>query len=193
MSSDHRLLGARSLWLCRALLFSAAVAAAGCGGGEASDTPSLPTDWGNASVFGNGNLLTVDTCGFNTNFDSKIGVYTGFCGGLSCVSSDASDPCNSNAALTAFCSVAEWMEVSAELTCAISALCCTVAERMPASRSATVAGRSNFVSRSIGTRGSFPETISAMNFGSQTFSASCLDVTGAVAPRANAKSSTGIR
>src|ERR671913_1603268 len=61
------------------------------------------------------------------------------------------------------------------------------------SRSATVAGRSNFVSRSIGTRGSFPETISAMNFGSQTFSASCLDVTGAVAPRASAKSSTGIR
>src|SRR5262245_41452616 len=61
------------------------------------------------------------------------------------------------------------------------------------SRSATVAGRSNFVSRSIGTRGSFPETISAMNFGSQTFSASCLDVTGAVAPRASAKSSTGSR
>ena len=58
------------------------------------------------SVEGNGNLLTVDTCGFNTNFDSKIGVYTGFCGGLSCVSSDASDPCNSNAALTAFCTVA---------------------------------------------------------------------------------------
>src|SRR5215475_4979076 len=32
-----------------------------------------------------------------------------------------------------------------------------------------------------------------MNFGSQTFSASCFDVTGAVAPRATAKSSTGIR
>src|SRR5690349_2804056 len=32
-----------------------------------------------------------------------------------------------------------------------------------------------------------------MNFGSHTFSASCLDVTGAVAPRARAKSSTGIR
>src|SRR5262245_43802928 len=32
-----------------------------------------------------------------------------------------------------------------------------------------------------------------MNFGSQTFSASCLDVTGAVAPRVSAKSSTGIR
>src|SRR5262245_53108853 len=32
-----------------------------------------------------------------------------------------------------------------------------------------------------------------MNFGSQTFSASCFDVTGAVAPLASAKSSTGIR
>src|SRR5262245_7875317 len=32
-----------------------------------------------------------------------------------------------------------------------------------------------------------------MNFGSQVFSASCFDVTGAVAPRANAKSSTGMR
>src|SRR2546425_12493290 len=32
-----------------------------------------------------------------------------------------------------------------------------------------------------------------MNFGSQTFSASCFDVIAAVAPRADAKSSTGIR
>src|SRR3989442_2712006 len=43
------------------------------------------------------------------------------------------------------------------------------------------------------TRKALPAEISAMNFGSQTFSASCFDVIDVVAPRANAKSSTGMR
>ncbi|MBC7834159.1 MAG: hypothetical protein H7Y88_03545 [Phycisphaerales bacterium] len=55
------------------------------------------------SLVGNGDLMQVDTCGFGTNFNTKIGVYTGFCGGLSCVASDASDPCGTNAALSTFC------------------------------------------------------------------------------------------
>jgi hypothetical protein len=38
-----------------------------------------------------------------------------------------------------------------------------------------------------------PDAISAMNFGCQAFSASCFDMTALVAPRANAKSSTGMR
>lgn len=43
------------------------------------------------------------------------------------------------------------------------------------------------------TRGSRPATISPRNFGSQTLSAVCFAVTGSVAPRASAKSLTGIR
>jgi len=65
--------------------------------------------------------------------------------------------------------------------------------RYVASRLATVAGLSPTLSRFDTRRGSVPHAISAMNFGSQTFSASCFDVIDAVAPRANAKSSTGIR
>ena len=44
-----------------------------------------------------------------------------------------------------------------------------------------------------GTCGSRPATISPRNFGSQTRSAVCFDVIGSVAPRASAKSSTGMR
>jgi integrase len=44
-----------------------------------------------------------------------------------------------------------------------------------------------------GTRGSRPATISPRYFGSQTRSAVCFDSTGSVAPRASAKSSTGMR
>ena len=44
-----------------------------------------------------------------------------------------------------------------------------------------------------GIRGSRPETISATNFGSQTFIAVSFDVTGSVAPRVIANVSTGIR
>jgi hypothetical protein len=44
-----------------------------------------------------------------------------------------------------------------------------------------------------GILGSRPATISARNFGSHTFTAVSFDVIGAVAPRAIANSSTGIR
>ncbi|MBK9194352.1 MAG: T9SS type A sorting domain-containing protein [Flavobacteriales bacterium] len=56
------------------------------------------------SFTGNGQEVTLSTCG-NTNYDSKIGVYTGPCTGLVCIAGNDDGPnCPGNSSITTFVS-----------------------------------------------------------------------------------------
>jgi hypothetical protein len=44
------------------------------------------------TVMGNGNVFTATTCGAGTNYDTKLGVFSGACGALSCVAGNDDDP-----------------------------------------------------------------------------------------------------